>query len=803
MKWRCWHMAFRHAFTNRMYLFINMLGLVIGFTSVFLIGLYLNDEFHYDRFHQDSDKIYRVIQFGNYGGIVERSSSCPFPLGPALDRYFGSSIESYTRLYNYLAPSIKISNRNFVKHDSGFFYADSGFFDVFTVDTIESAQNNWLTEPFTAIITARAARRYFGHTSVTGKKLTVEDRFEVTITGVVKQWPVHSHFRFSVLVSMETLKNMKGGKLPESWVGNPCWTYIKTNENTDHSIIQKQLPNFVHANYDDFIRENNALFLQPLHDIHLTSNLEYEISKNGNMSYIFLFAGIALFLIIMAAINYINLTTATFASRAREIAIKKVLGASVLSVRIQLVAEALLIIFTATIIALVCTELLLPWFNQIVQKDFSLIDIATWRNILILLSVMLLITLAGGLYPAYFIAGLQPASVLRDDMRSAGKSGISRKILVVTQLFISLLLIFAALTIHDQYRYLNRASNGIKRDNLIVVPARFSGLYQHYATFKSKLEADDIITAVSASDYIPGIGHNRHGFFIKGSDTLNDIVFLPALRVMHDFLDTYGMQVTSGRGFNSDSAEASSAVIINREMAEYLGFNNPEKAIGTPVNVYYGNERVVGIMGKFYPQTLHNEPNPFIIDLVADKENADFAKQYVGIRHRDGQQAQALKLVKNYLGRLIDDHSLQVQTYKQIYAAQYHEEKTFSQLAGIMAILSVIISAAGLLGLISFMILQRSKEVSIRKVYGASNKAVLRFMAKEFAYIYVIVILFALPVAWYMSNLWLNTFAAHVGFSVLNWIIAALSVAFMIIIVVALRLQAASRINPAQELNYE
>lgn len=796
-------MALKHALNNRMYFFVNILGLVLGFTAVFLIGIYINNELHFDRFHKDSDRVYRVIQFGNYGGLVERSSSCPFPLGPTIEHYFDEQIVAQTRLFNYQSTSTQIAYRNIIRYDSGFFFTDPGFFEVFTVDTIDHSGEKWLEKPFQAVITDVAARKYFGHDDVVGKNLTIENQFDVTIQAVVKKWPVHSHFTFSVLVSMDSYAQTRGGNLPSNWVQNPCWTYIKLSEDSRQSKIQKRLPEFVNTHFDDFIKENNALFLQPLHDIHLTSHLEYEIRKNGNMEYIYIFGGIALFLILMATINYVNLTTATFASRAREIAVKKVIGATSSNIRLQLFMEAFLITLIAALLSVVFTELLLPWFNHITQKDFVLFDVLAWENLLLFLGIFVGVVLAGGIYPAFFIAGLNPARVLQGNLKRAGKTGLSRKVLVVSQLLISTLLIFAALTIHDQYRFLLKTSNGISRDNLLVINARFSDLHKRYTSFKKEVEAHEHIYKLTASDYIPGIDHNRHGFFVGEDTATNDVVFFPALRVVSDFFEVYDIKITHGRGFKKGESDLETAVLINPEMVRYLGYQDGDNALGADLKVYYGDERVVGVFKDFYPKALHHEPNPFVIDLVSETDRPKIGIQYAGLRYDEGTKDEIMPFVQRKLRKYAGDKNVQINEYNTIYYNQYSEEGLFNQLAGIMSILSLIISAVGLLGLVSFLILQKSKEISIRKVHGASNRSILNLIAGEFIRIYVVVVLFALPVAWYLGRLWLENFAAHVDFSLMNFSIAALSVALMILIVPAFRIQVSEGVNPAETLKYE
>jgi len=786
-----------------MFLSVNLFGLVLGFTSAFLIGLYLNDELSFDSFHNDADDVYRIVQYGNYGGIVERSSSCPMPLGPAFAKYFNDDVTAFTRLYNLNSPSNKVKYRSITYNDSGFFFVDPGFFEVFTVDTIYSTNKPLLIEPFKAVITERAAYRYFGHTDVLGKKLTVEDRFQVEVQAVVKNWPVNSHFHFSILVSMETVLKLRNGRGVNDWISNPYWTYVKLPTQEAVQSVKSRLPDFVYENFNEAVRDNNTLYLQPLQDIHLTSDLEYEIRQNGNMVYIYIFGGIALFLLVMAVINYVNLTTATFAYRAKSIAVKKVIGASQLRLRMQIIAEAFVITMVAVILSVVFSELLLPWFNGITHKTFVFGDLFRERNLYLIIILTILVSISGGIYPAFFISGLRPHNILKGNYQRASKSGFSRKVLVVSQLFISTLMIFAALTINGQYRHMLKTDNGIDRENLFIINARFSDLFRYYPEFKSRLEQAPFINLVTASDYIPGIDHNRHPYHLGASKENEDVAFLPSLKVMRDFPECYGFKIIAGHSFSKNEDAINNEVLINMKMVNYLGYEKPEFAIGHSLFTYAGNERVVGVFEGFFPQALHNEPEPFIIDLLSEKGTGGFGQEYVAVKFDPDKKEQALEMIKFTLKKHLGPNDLQINTYEDIYYQQYKEEYLFNSLAGLMSILSIVISAVGMLGLISFLIVQKSKEISIRKVHGASNNSILGLIAGEFIRIYLIVLIFAAPIAWYLSMLWLNNFASHIGFSFINFIISTLLIALMIIIVSLLHTQQAARVSPAKILKYE
>ncbi|MFO7863106.1 MAG: FtsX-like permease family protein, partial [Salinivirgaceae bacterium] len=771
MRLRLLYMAMRHAFTNKIYVFVNVLGLVMGFTAVFLIGLYLKDEMSYDRHHQQYNRIHRIIQIGNYGGIVERSSSCPFPLGPAVANEFSERIEGITRLYNYQSSATQITYRNIVHKDQGFFFADSGFFDVFTTKILRTAHSSkLLTTPYSAVISRTAALRYFGYIDVVGKELTIENSYKVKIDAVVDDWPESSHFRFSVLVSMETLREQRGGELSDSWVNNPCWTYIKLSSTHDTKYLQKHFPEFVHNHFSPSLRDNNKLLLQPLADIHLTSNLEYEIEPNGNIVYIYIFGGIALFLIIMAIINYINLTTATFAKRAKEVAVKKILGASQSDIKWQLIFEAFLIIIVASVISLVLAELLLPWFNTMTEKQFQFTDLFCSYYPLVMLSLVLLVVFIGGLYPVTLIAGLFPSRILRGNLKRMSKTGVSRKILVVIQMTISTLILFAAFTIHGQYNYLLHSNTGLDRSNLLIIHTRFTGLHENYVKFKKDLEEHPSILRVTASDDIPGIDHNRFPFFLNRGTADEALVFFAALRVMSDFSETYRINLTSGRSFNIDSADQEGAVIVNSQMIKYLSYTDARRGIGTAVSSYSGDEHVIGIFTGFYPRTLHKKPEPFVLDLGSDSSSGSFGKQYIAVRYRAGESTVAGNHVQNLLEKYLGKQYVQVNEYQHIYNQQYAEEEKFSQIAIFMSVISIIISVAGLLGLFSFLISYKSKAISIRKIYGASHLSIFRLFATEFTHIYIMVVLIAFPLSWYLANLWLSTFAASITFSLMYFI---------------------------------
>lgn len=803
VNWRFVYMALSSVFSNRLYLFVNVLGMVLGYTSVFLIGLYLSDELNYDRFHKESENIYRVVQYGDYGGIVEKSSSCPFPLGPALAQDYPNQISAVARLYNYQSPSTQISYRNVVHNDSGFFYVDPAFFEVFTVDTLKTKVRALLTEPYTAVISQSAALKYFGYGDVLGKKLTIENQVQVEIVAVVKDWPRHSHFHFSLLVSMSTLEQIWGRQLPDGWVTNPCWTYVKLKNPAIRANLEAGLPEFVNRNFSSAVRANNSLYLQALHDIHHSSDLEYEIEANGSIAYIYVFGSIVFFLMLMATINYVNLTTASFASRAREIAVKKVLGATAFVVRRQLILEAMLISVLSIIVSLVFTELLLPWFNGVTLKQFVLADLFTLRNVLYVFGLVLVVSIIGGLYPALFISGLHPSRILRGNLKRALKSGTSRKVLVVSQLFISTMLIFAAFTINRQYQFMMASDNGLNRESILVIQSRFTGLYKYYSKFKQDVERSNSVESVTASDYIPGIGHNRHPFVLHRNTPAEELVFFPALQVMSDFSKTYQLNFIAGRAFAKDTFDVQSSVIINNEMVEYLGFESAQEALGKSVNTFRGSEKVVGVFSGFYPRTLQRKPEPFIIDMGSDDNESLYGKQYVAVRYRKGQKEQALTIVNSYLKKYIDKKQVRIRAYSDIYREQYVDESLFNLIAGVMSLLSLAISAVGLLGLISFLITQKSREISIRKVYGATNRSVLGLIISEFLRIYLFVIILTLPAAWYLSDLWLSNFAVNVSFSIVDFIFSVTLIALMIFGVAVFRLREAANVNPAEILKYE
>jgi len=404
--------AFRNVLKHKATASINIIGLSIGLASFILILMYVQDELSYDRYHQDADRIYRLISKHDFEGVGEDAASAPFPVGPTLLSEYPALIEQTVRVFNFQAPRslVQLGEKSF--NERKLFFADSNFFQLFDYKFIYGDPKTALNESFAVVITKATAEKYFANENPMGKTLRYENRFDLKVSGVIEEVPSNSHFRWDMMASMASVKTMYRGRLPQTWVWNPCWTYLKLKDGIKPETLAADFPNFIEKYFYDAMKESITLFLQPLTDIHLHSRLDYEIEPNGNMVYVIILSAIAVFLLLIAVINFMNLSTATSSRRAREIGMKKVVGAGKPELIAQFLGEAVLMSFFALLLSLLLVEFSLPWFNSLADKSLSLQLLLEPDFTILILALGLFTGLLSGLYPAFYLSSFQPLKVL-------------------------------------------------------------------------------------------------------------------------------------------------------------------------------------------------------------------------------------------------------------------------------------------------------------------------------------------------------------------------------------------------------
>jgi putative ABC transport system permease protein len=773
--------------------------------------LYIDYELSYDRFYQGADKVYRITSQTDFGGVAERSTSCPAPLAPALQNDYPEVVKAYTRIYNnwgddYVVEFQRTSwpNQLIQFKEDQLYFVDSTFFNVLPSSFITGNPATALQGPNKIVLTQSTAIKYFGNQDPIGKELVVDNFYKLSVTGIVKDLPGQSHFRYEMLASISTLKKQWRGSLPKTWVWNPFWTYIRIADDRDISTITSGFPGFVKKYFNDAQKNNITLNAQALTSIHLYSNLDYEIEPNGNHTYVKILGFIAVFLLVIASINFMNLSTATASGRAREVSVKKVFGAARGALVLQFLAESFIITLIAILLSVLLINLSLPSFNAFTGKSIDYLLLLKPEGLLFMSILWLIMGLFSGLYPAFFLSSFQPLKVLKGNLSMGSRSAILRKILVVLQFTISVVLIICTFSAFHQLNFLRKADLGFNKQRVIMLPVRKQSVVNEYNSFKAELLSNPAIVGVTGVDYIPGVDHNSHEFKIEGFP-LDEWQFYPTLAVRHDFVKTLGIKIVAGRDYNeANLTDPMEGILINEAMVKHLGWKSNENALGKKFSSLHGNEKVIGVFKDINAKSLHFERTPLVLNIKENRFEINYFMNYVALRispEADLQDVLKFLELKWELFKVKSPFAYYL--LDEAIEEKYLEDKRIGQLTGLLATLIIFIAAIGLFGLVSFMASQRTREIGIRKALGANNLSVIYLLSGEFFYLIAISVIIAFPVAFILVKAWLTGFSFHAPISV--WIfllsgVIALLIAFLITLVRALL---ASHMNPSDALKYE
>jgi putative ABC transport system permease protein len=795
--------TFRNLVKHKTYSIINILGLAIGIASFLIIFLYISDELKYDKYHPQAENIYRLVNIYDFEGVGERSASSPFPVAFTLKNDYPTMIRNVVRIFNFQAPRSFVEYQDKKFNERRFFFADSTFFEIFNYDFVKGNPKTALNENGSLVITESIAEKYFGKEDPIGKSLRFETNVELHVTGVIKDVPDQSHFKFDFIGSMSTLRKRFGGDLPKTWVWNPCWTYLLLDKNVDPKTLESKFPEFIQKYFYDAEKSNITLYLQPLLDIHLKSRLDYEIEPNNNISSIYIYSAIAIFLLLIAIINYMNLATATSSGRAKEIGIKKVTGAHQLQLIIQFIGESVIMSFIALLIALILVEFIAPVFNNFTGKQISINSLFQLSPIIQLISLGFIVGILAGAYPALYLSSFEPIKVLKSKVKLGSGSGLPRKILVVAQFTISITLIIGTAIIHKQLNYLRNADLGFEKENMIVIPINRTPVANIYPTFKRELLNSPDIVSITTMDDIFGAAHNTHEFRPEGFPE-DKWQFYPALIVNYDFVKTFGINIIAGRDYNeANKTDPSKGLLINEAMVKHLGWESPEKALGKKLRSLNGDERIIGVFKNFHATSLHEEAGPFVLNMKEYPGEVIWFMKYMVVKIHPGTEKNALASIEKLWNKTAPDRPFEYFFLDQELANLYKDEENLSQLSLIFSLIIIFIAALGLIGLSSFLAEQKTKEIGIRKVLGASSMNIITTISKEFIWLILLACLFAWILGYLVMSDWLSSFPYRTS---LNWMTFFLSALFAFAVALAittLRAIIASRANPVVTLKYE
>ena len=797
--------AFRTLTRNLNYSLINIGGLAIGLASFLFIVTYINDELRYDKFHENADKIYRVNRFYNSNEVREDAATCSFPFAPALKIEYPDIIDETCRFFNFQTPKYFFEYRKDSSHivkfnERRFFLVDSTVFDIFTFPFIKGNPATALNKPFTIVLTESTAKRYFGDDDPIGKTLHAEERFPYEVTGVIKDIPSQSHFKVDMLGSLSTVRHIPLRRFTQSWVWNPCWTYIMLKEGFSPDVLEKNFPDFYVNHYPDLSDQDVSISVQPLTDIHLKSHHDYEMHPNSNIIYVQILIVIAAIVLIIACINFMNSATANSASRAKEIGIKKVFGASRRILIRQFIGETIVLCFISLILASVMVELLLPAFNNFTGKHITEGFVFNQKFLVFSFFLTILVGVFSGAYPAFFLSSFKPIAVLKGTLRSGAKSGPVRKILVIFQFSISIALIIGTLIVYSQLKYLRNTDLGFRKDQIILLPT-VNRIAFEYSTFKQNLLKYPEIKYVTGMEDIIGANHNTRRVEIEGLSSEQGFWY-PMFIVRDDFIETFDIEVVEGRGFSGKIAnDTANAIMINETMVKNLGWTNKE-AIGKHIRSD-GNERVIGVFRDFHILSLHKPINNFVLDMLRNPIGAGTLTRYIAIRINTRNYKKIITIIEKEWKLISPNRPFEYSFLRKDLSSLYKDEDKFGRFSVLLTGLALFIASIGLFGLIAYLAERKTKEIGVRKALGARVSDIILLLSKEFIWLILLANVIAWPIAWLFANNWLQNFTKRTSIDPWLFIIAGVGTLLIALLITSYRALKASLTNPATTLRYE
>jgi putative ABC transport system permease protein len=802
--------ALRNLRRHKGYSFINIAGLSIGMACGILIAIFVFYEFSFDKHHEKARHIYRVgAQFGP--SIDMRGAFSAPPMAQALLDDFPEIVHAaryspWPR--NYL---VSIGEKKFL--EKGIKYADASIFDVFTIPFIAGDPKSALSDPFTIVITEDIARKYFGDENPLGKSLNFEDRKEdYLITGVVKNCPGNSHFQFDMIASYIS----RPGSRDTSWMGHSLFTYVVLQEGVSPSQLEAKFPNFIlrhygpqflaqtGTRYEDYLKDEKnyyGYFLEPLLDIHLRSDTNENLSLRGRIVYIYIFSIIAIFILLLACINYMNLSTARFSQRSKEVGIRKVLGSDKKQLVFQFVGESILFSFIALLLSILTVKAVLPAFSNLADRQLSFQLSSNVYLLPVLIGYALLVGVLAGSYPAFFLSTSQPAHTIKGSLYKKTQGNlVLRRVLVVLQFSITVFIFLGTFVISSQLKYVQNRKLGFDKEQIVVIHRAYSLGHQADA-FKQELLKYPSILTVSNTDSLPGRHFDPNGHRLEGRLSTEEYT-LYTMYGDQDFLKLLNLEIVEGRYFSRDiPTDATSAVVINEEAVRELGLKEP---IGKRFHKEFGGAKegefvtIIGVLKDFHFQSLHHEILPMIIRPLSEREWF-----YTSIKIRPENIKESLGLIEKTWGKLSGGQPFEYSFLDEDFNNLYRAEQRTGKISAIFFFLAIFLACLGLLGLVSFSVQQRTKEIGIRKVLGASVSRIIYLLSREVMILVIVSTFVASPVAYFAMSCWLQNFAFRIKMTAWMFILAAGAILFMAILTISYQAIKAAWANPADALKYE
>jgi len=799
--------AFRSLLKNKGFTVINILGLALGLATCLLIVLYVADELSYDRYNTKASRIYRVNEDLKLGDNSVKYAVCMAPLAKTLKTEY-PYVENTVRIKNAGTSHVKKGNLNIVENKVAF--ADPSLFDVFTLPMINGNPSSALTEPNSVIITETTAQKYFNGTNAVGKTLLFNDNTLCNVTGIIKDIPKQSHFNFDFFISMSSFPDSRS----DEWLRSDYNTYVLLKDASDAKKLEAAFPELLkkysgaqmqaqlNLSIEGFEKSGSyfRMNLIPLTAIHLHGNLSGELGPNTTTQYIYIFSAIGIFILLIACVNFMNLSTARSSSRAREVGVRKVLGSPRRYLIAQFLTESTLLTLFATIIAFLAAILLLPLFNQLSGKEILFTAQSLVWILPALLFIVIFIGALSGSYPAFYLSAFQPVDVLKGKLVAGYKGGWLRSFLVVFQFSISIVLIIGTLVVYNQLNYIQTKNLGYNRNQVLIVQNLFE-LNNQAKIFKQEVKKIPGVINATMTGFLPTSNwHSRTIYYRDASLDQKRSMFPQSWQIDEDYVSTLDMKMAAGRSFSSDMQTDSAGIVINEAAAKFLGFKDPlNKTVYRSLGGKQGNVKqchIIGVVKDFNFNSLREAVEPVVMTL-AENNGA------LSIRVNTKNLPILLSQIKDKWRSLSPNVQINYSFMDQEFDASYRSEQLTGKVAIVLTSLAILIACLGLFGLAAYAAEQRTKEIGIRKVLGASVSAIAGMLSKDFVKLVFLAIIIASPVAWYLMNKWLQGFAYRINMQ--WWVLALAGIVALFIAVITVSFQSikAAIANPVNSLKNE
>lgn len=797
--------ALRSLWNKKAFASINIFGLAIGLATCMLILLFVQHELSYDRFNKNADRIFRVTLHGRIGGNDINIAGASAPAGPALMRDY-PGVEAYTRLNTNGTFLVKNGEKQFL--EERVIFTDSNFFNFFSIPLLKGDANQVLKEPRTVVLTRSTALKYFGNQDPIGKSLDMGNIGVFRVTGVCEDVPSNAHFHYDFFGSMKSVT------LGEKWLSSGAHTYVLLRKGYPVEKLSAQMPQmvrkyigpeileFLGMSYDEYLRKGDrfGIGLQPLTDIHLTSDLENELEGNSNIKYIYIFTAIAAFILLIACINFMNLSTAGSAGRAKEVGVRKVMGSVRQQLMAQFLTESVLVTLFALLVALGLVVLLLPGFNDLAGKQFDLQSILNVRMVAYAFGGCLVVGLLAGSYPAFFLSAFRPVAVLKGSIQAGVKSGWLRNTLVTVQFIVSIVMIIGTMVVYQQLRFIQNKNVGFDKEQVLILHDTHL-LGDKAKAFKEQLGNLSAVSSVTMAGYVPAGNSNSgtDGFLPENAENNITPYRFATYQVDENYLKTLGIGLAAGRDFSKAFGGDSASVLINEAAVKQFGWKDPiGKRIrtignGTPESKKFYT--VVGVTKDFHFRSMHERIAPLVMFYGED--------QYQMAARIKTNDIPALLKTVGKTWKATTDNPFAYSFLNERFNKMYESEQRVGKLFGIFAGLAVVIACLGLFGLAAFTTIQRTKEIGVRKVLGASVLSIVSLLSKDFVKLVGIAIVIASPLAWYGMNQWLSDFAYKVSIEWWVFLLAGVLAVSVALLTVSFQSIKAALVNPVKSLKAE